>query len=320
MSEYESNPTSTPCTQIEEKLIEYRYYLQNLRALAPTTIHYYCLIASQFLTRTDQHDGLGHLPQLTSQVINDFICEVGKTVGRRTLLNVITSIRSLLRFFTWHGEIPAGLDKQIDTPRVHREEQLPRALAWETVCALLESIDRSTPIGTRDYAMLLLIATYGLRASEVVSLKLDDINWKENRLQIFQHKTARQLLLPLTDDVGESIIKYLRQGRPVVPYREIFVKHKGPDGILKPINVTNVFNRWSQRSGLSIAFQGPHCLRHSYAVHLLRQGVALKTIGDILGHSGFNSTCVYLRLNIEDLRTVPLNIPIHSPIIQGEKK
>lgn len=191
---------------------------------------------------------------------------------------------------------------------------MPRALAWETVCALLESIDRSTPIGTRDYAMLLLIATYGLRASEVVSIKLDDIHWKKNRLQIFQHKTARQLLLPLTDDVGESIIKYLRQGRPVVPYREIFVKHQGPDGRLKPINVTNVFNGWSQRSGLSIAFQGPHCLRQ------LRQGVALKTIGDILGHSGFKSTCVYLRLNIEDLRTIPLSIPTHSPILQGEKK
>jgi site-specific recombinase XerD len=164
-------------------------------------------------------------------------------------------------------------------------------------------------MGKRDYAMLSLITTYGLRASEIVTLKLEDIGWRENQLKIFQCKTATPLLLPLTDTIGEAILDYLRQGRPSVSYREIFVRHRAPSGTLKPTAVSEVFQSWARRSGLPISFQGTHCLRHSYAVHLLRQGTSLKTIGDLLGHQDFESTCVYLRLNIEDLRTVALPLP-----------
>src|SRR3990167_6532027 len=184
------------------------------------------------------------------------------------------------------------------TPRVYREEKLPPALDWNTVCALLQSIDRSTPIGKRDYAMLLLIATYGLRANEIVNLKLDDIDWRSMRLRINQHKTFKTLLLPLTEDASKAIIEYLQHGRPLVHYREIFVRHNLPQGILKPISVTDVFNSRSRRSGLSIPYQGPHCLRHSYAVYLLRQGVSIKTIGDLLGHKNLQSTYIYMRLNL----------------------
>jgi integrase/recombinase XerD len=120
------------------------------------------------------------------------------------------------------------------------------------------------------------------------------------------------LLLPLTNAVGESIIEYLTKGRPEVHCREIFVRHQSPRGTLKSTAISEAFQAWSRRSGLEIPFQGPHCIRHSFAVHLLRQGTSLKTIGDILGHRDIQSTCVYLRLNIEDLRTVPLCMPTLS--------
>jgi site-specific recombinase XerD len=97
-----------------------------------------------------------------------------------------------------------------------------------------------------------------------------------------------------------------------LPYREVFLRCRTPDGLLKPTAVTEAFQAWSRKSGLAIPFQGAHCIRHSYAVHLLRQGTPLKTIGDILGHRSAESTCVYLRLAIEDLRNVALPLPQES--------
>ena len=207
------------------------------------------------------------------------------------------------------GEVPVGLDSQIDTPRVYRGERLPRSLPWATVQAFLASIDRSAPIGKRDYAMFQLIANYGLRASEVVGLKLDDIRWRSGCLVVYSRKSAAPLSLPLTDAVGDSLVSYLRQGRPQQCYREVFLRHRAPAGILKPTAVTEAFQAWSRRSGLTIPFKGCHCLRHSYATHLLRQGTSLKTIGDLLGHRSTESTCVYLRLAVEDLRGVALDLP-----------
>lgn len=303
---------------IEENLIYYCDYLDNVRGLAPHTVQGHLLTASRFLTRFKSRGGLFYLPKLTTQDIEDFIRDTGSRVERETLRHVIAHLRSYLRFLAARGEAPAGLDDQIDTPRIYRDEKLPRALPWETVHLLLQSIDRSTAIGKRDYAMLLCIATYGLRVSEVVGLKLEDIKWRANCLHVFQRKTVTPLMLPLTDAVGNGIIDYIHDGRPSTSYREIFVRHDAPITALTTKAVSGAFRRSILRSGLSIPLQGPHCLRHSYAVHLLRQGVSLKTIGDVLGHRSLESTCVYLRLNIDDLRTVPLNLPILSAPAQED--
>ena len=159
------------------------------------------------------------------------------------------------------GEIPTGLDAQIDTPRVYRGEQLPRALPWDTVRALLDSIDRATPMGRRDYAIFLLMATYGLRACEVVTLTLDDVEWRAGRLRIPQRKTRGSLWLPLTDEGGTALLDYLRHGRhaltvrrqrvpfrggPPRSYRELFLRCRTPTGVLKPTAVTEAFQAWSK--------------------------------------------------------------------------
>jgi integrase/recombinase XerD len=178
------------------------------------------------------------------------------------------------------------------------------------VSALLRSIDRATPLGRRDYAMLLLIATYGLRTSEVVALTLDDILWRRRELCVPRRKVAGALLLPLTDEVGAALLDYLQHGRPSQPTRIVFLRHRPPAGVLKPTAVTEVFQAAVRRSRLAIPFHGAHCLRHSLAVRLLRRGVSVKAIGDVLGHRHVESTCVYLRLAVEDLREVALSLPI----------
>jgi site-specific recombinase XerD len=198
---------------------------------------------------------------------------------------------------------------RIDTARVYRDEKLPRALPWETIRAFLRSIDRSTSMGRRDYAMFMLIVTYGLRACEVVSLKLDDIGWRSMQLRVSRPKVRSALVLPLTDEVAAAMLAYLQAGRPDLSHREVFLRERAPTGTLKPTAVTEAFQGRVRRSGLPILYQGPHCLRHSLAVHLLRQGTPLKVIGDLLGHRSAESTCVYLRLDVEDLREVAIELP-----------
>ena len=144
--------------------------------------------------------------------------------------------------------------------------------------------------------MFVLIATYGLRASEVVAIDLDDIRWRQGILRIHQRKTSSPLELPLTNEALSALVKHLKRTPPPAPYRRVFLRMRAPIGVLKPTAVTEAFQALVRNSGLDIPFQGPHCLRHSYAVHLLKYGTPLKTIGDILGHRTAESTSMYLRL------------------------
>jgi integrase len=148
-----------------------------------------------------------------------------------------------------------------------------------------------------------------LRASEVVALSLDDIRWRQGSLQINQRKTSSPLELPLTNEILSALVRHLKRTPPPAPYRRVFLRMRAPIGVLKPTAVTEAFQALVRKSGLSIPYQGPHCLRHSYAVHLLKKGIPLKTIGDILGHRTAESTSMYLRLATGDLREVALEVP-----------
>jgi integrase/recombinase XerD len=208
------------------------------------------------------------------------------------------------------GEIARGLDSSIDTPRVYRGERLPRSLPWETVQAFLAAIDRSTPMGRRDYAMFLLIATYGLRTSEVAALRLDDIEWRAGRLRVPRPKT-KDADCPSPDGGDRRGAPRLLATRPPAP--------AVPRGLPARARSRRTARAHGRHGGIpgdgraaarfAIPYQGPHCLRHSLAVHLLRQGTSLKAIGDLLGHRSAESTCVYLRLHVDDLRDAALDLP-----------
>ena len=312
-------------TRIEQRVAVYRTYLEQVRGFAPSTVTHHGRTAGELLAHIGYEEHPTRLAAVGRQDLDAFVRAVAPRQSRASLQHVVAHLRAFLRFLASAGEIPPGLDTQIDTPRVYRGEKLPRALPWDTVRALIETIDRTSPLGRRDYAIFLLMATYGLRACEVVTLTIDDVQWRAERLRIAQRKTRGSLWLPLTDEVGTALLDYLRLGRsalsvrrqrvpfrggPPRSYRELFLRGRTPTGVLKPTAVTEAFQAWSKRSGLAIPFQGPHCVRHSYAVHLLRSGLSLKTIGDLLGHRTLESTCVYLRLAVDDLRDVALSLPV----------
>jgi integrase/recombinase XerD len=299
-------PVATPRDML---VAAYRDHLERVRGLAASTVAHHSFTASELLGFLGVDGDRAVLCQLGPQQVEAFLRAVGPRVSRESLQHTVAHLRSFLRFLASRGEVARGLDTSIDTPRVYRGERLPRALAWETVLAFLTGIDRATPMGQRDYAMFLLIATYGLRTCEVAALRLDDIEWRAGQLRVPRPKTRTPIVLPLTQEVGAALVDYVQHSRPELPYREVFLRVRAPAGPLKPTAVTEAFQGWTRRCGLPISYQGPHCLRHSVALHLLRQGTSLKAIGDLLGHRSAESTCVYLRLHVDDLRSVALDLP-----------
>jgi site-specific recombinase XerD len=287
-------------------------HLYDRRGYAHSTVRRQVQIAGEFLEWLDFESNPEKLSSLGQEDVEGFIRHLGKRMGRVALQKPIATLRNFLRFMASSGCIPPGLESRIDTPRVYRQEQLPCALPWITVQAFIRSIDRTTAAGIRDYAMFSLMATYGLRSCDIVALKLEDIEWRADRMRICQSKTGNPLELPLTPEVGSALYRYLKKVPRYGNYRQVFLRLRAPAGPLKPTAVTEAFQAWSRRSGLDIPFKGPKCLRHSYAIHLLRHGLPLKTIGDLLGHRSVESTAVYLRLATEDLRDVALHVPVST--------
>jgi site-specific recombinase XerD len=300
----QETPAASPAKELSD---EYASFLYNVRGSAASTISSHRLASRCFLDHLEA-SGIA-LCSIQPRDIEAYVTQAGKRLCRASLQHEIGAVRGLLRFLATDGRVRTGLDRQIDTPRLYRLEQLPRALPWGVVTALLKTIDRKSDMGLRDYAMFLLIATYGLRASEVVAISLDDIRWRQGSLRIHQRKTSSPLELPLTNEVSAALVKHLQRTPPTAPYRKVFLRMRAPIGLLKPTAITEAFQALVRKSGLEVPFHGPHCLRHSLAVQLLRNGTPLKTIGDILGHRSAESTSVYLRLATGDLREVSLPVP-----------
>jgi integrase/recombinase XerD len=202
--------------------------LYDLRGLTRATIEQHVTTAEHFLAHLDYELQPERLAALTASAVEAFVRRAGKRLSRATLQHRVAQLRGFLRFLASSGLVRPGLDSQIDTPRVYRQEHLPRSLPWPTVQRLLQSIDRGTPRGLRDYTMLFLIATYGLRACEVVALTLDAIDWRGRRLHVPPRKNGAPLVLPLTDAAGTVLLRYLRRGRPSSPHRELFLRHRAP--------------------------------------------------------------------------------------------
>jgi integrase len=298
-----------PPTASECELQAHGAYLQEMRGLGAATVlgHQRRLRFFLRFLKFDQRPAV--IRTLRMDQIDAFLRQAAKTNNRFSLQHVVASLRSFLRHQHAQGILKQPLHQQIDTPRTYRLEQLPRALPWSQVVALLRSIDRSQPDGIRDFTMLYLAARYGLRSGELVRLTLDHLDWRAGTLQVPQRKTRQTLQLPLTDEAGTVLAQYLKAARPRSEHRELFLRRRAPAGALAPTAVHDILEDRIHRSGLKLPTVGTHVLRHSFAVHLLRRGVPMKQIGDALGHRDAESTAVYLRLAVDDLRAVGLPVP-----------
>jgi integrase len=222
--------------------------------------------------------------------------------------HVVAALRAFLRYASSLGLVQPGLSI-IDTPRVYRNELPPRAIPWPLVIKLLRSVDRSSKAGWRDYAILHLMAYYGLRPSEIADLRLDSIDLEMKTCRVEQRKTLSAVVLPLSEQTASLLRQYLHRERPDSPLPQLFLRVRRPSGGLSNFAVCDVFYKRAALSGLPLGEYSAYTLRHSFAMRLLERGVGVKSIGDILGHRSLEATCVYLRLDISSLRSVALPVP-----------
>jgi integrase/recombinase XerD len=309
-----------PCLgPVEREIQDYSSYLSNTRGLVERTVRNHGQQLRGFLKFLRFDHGPRLLRQLQRPKIEVFMRHAARTNNRSSLQSVVAMLRTFLRWRHTRGLLSRPLHLQIDTPRVYRGEQLPRALPWHQVQELLRSIDRSEPKGQRDFAMLYLTAAYGLRSAELVQLTLDDIDWQRRTLRIRRTKNKRALELPLTDEAATILIGYLRKARLKSNHRHLFQRVYAPGGPMQRTALREVLAERIRRSGLALPSCGAHVLRHSFAMRMVQQGLSFKAIGDALGHRDIQSTSAYIRLDVESLREVALRVPdtasSHPPVL-----
>ena len=291
---------------LHEVIDEYQVFLADVRGFSPSTIGYHTQTVQRLFNQACPD--LVALSNLLQEAVDHFIERAGKTISRHSLQHTIAHLRSFLKFCADRNHTKMRLGA-IDMPRVYRGELPTRALDWAVVCNLLQSIDQSSLEGLRDHAILYLMAHCGLRPSEVAGLTVDAIDWNATTLQVKQCKTRSKIVLPL-DDQGQSVIyRYLKLRPADAPWKEMFLKVRCPADPIKGATIGDIYDKRVRLSGLPITKSSPYSLRHSFAMRLLQGGVAIKTIGDFLGHRSLESTCVYLRLHVEALREVGLPVP-----------
>ncbi len=292
-------------------LAAYKEQLTAVRGLAASTVTHHMNTAEVFLNEA-LPPGMP-ISGLSRSAVERHVVAMGNRISRQSMQHCVAHLRSFLRFCHARGLLLQPLDA-IDTPRVYRDELPPRALPWPTVLQLLRSIDRRQGKGCRDYAILHLVSHYGLRPCEVAALRLDSIDWEACTLRVEQRKTSSALTLPLASRTVRILQHYLLQGRPPSDRQELFLRARCPSGPLGKYAVGEVYRDRADRSGL-VELRGTsvYSLRHTFAMRLLDRGVGIKLIGDVLGHRALESTCVYLRLQLDALRDVALPLPSATP-------
>jgi site-specific recombinase XerD len=222
-------------------------------------------------------------------------------------------LRCLLRFVHATGRTGSDFSLCVTSPTLYALESIPSCLTSEEISTVADSTRKDQgPKGLRDYAILTLLSTYGLRAGEIVRLKLEDIDWRADRIRVLHSKTSAHSFLPLLPTVGDALLEYLRRGRPLTDAREVFIRTCAPyQGFAQGSSLYTVIRGRLDAAGVQpVGKRGPHAFRHARAVSLLRAGVSQKVIGDVLGHRSAASTTPYLKLATEDLRDVALEIPM----------
>jgi site-specific recombinase XerD len=217
---------------------------------------------------------------------------------------MVSAMRSFLRFLFRYGETKSDLSTAVPTVPAWRLSGIPKYIKLEEIESLLESCDQTTSVGRRNYSILLLIARLGLRAGEVVSLELDDINWRASELTI-RGKGQFCDHLPLPQSVGAALAIYLKTDRPKCSTRKVFVRMRAPyRGFKDSSTVSTIVRRTVEKSGLITPSKGAHLLRHSLATGMLRKGASMVEVGELLRHRSLNSTEIYAKVDIEGLHSI----------------
>jgi site-specific recombinase XerD len=277
-------------------------HLDEERGLLVSTCNAYVSVIRQLLSRRF-HSGPVNLGHLRADDVTRFVVHQARK-SPRCMKVIVSALRVFLRWLHQRGDTNTNLAGCVPAVADWRLATVPKSLPSEQVKSLLQHCDRTTVLGRRDYAILLLLARLGLRAGEVVAMELDDLDW-ESGLLVVRGKGRRQDRLPLSRDVGAAIAAYLRYGRPQCPTRRVFVRARAPRrGFVGPVAISDIVKRRLKRAGLEPPRKGAHTMRHALACTMLRRGASLAEIGQVLRHRSPDTTAIYAKVDIAALRAL----------------
>jgi integrase/recombinase XerD len=278
-------------SSVERLLVVYRAYLFDERSLAEGTIRYYERVARLFLNSISKGDGLD-VAAITTGDVSRFVLAECRRRSVGTAKTVVMALRSLLRYLYVEGLSATALVGAVPAVAPWRSASLPRALDRADLARLLASCDRRSITGRRDFAVLVVLARLGLRAGEVAALCLDDIDWGAGEVLV-RGKGDRHERLPLPEDVGDALAKYLRRGHAGVECRSLFLRVHAPTGGLSGAGVSNIVRAACRRAGVPEV--GAHRLRHFVGTETLRAGASLSEIGQLLRQRSSFTTGLYAK-------------------------
>lgn len=288
---------------------QFKEHLLHVRGLAPHTISMYGAWARRFLTEQLGNEA-SDLNTLRAADVITFVQHQARTHQPGELKRMTTALRSFLRYAQFQGDVEPGIVAAVPAVASWTSTPaLPRAISTEHACRALDACDRHTAIGSRDYAVLLLLARLGLRAGEVVALLLDDVDWDSGRIRV-RGKAGREAWLPLPTDVGQAIAAYLQHARPSAPDRHLFLRASAPiRGLRSGMAVASIVAHALRSAGIDTPRRGAHQFRHALATQMLHRGASLTEIGELLRHRSPQTTAIYARVDLAALRALALPWP-----------
>jgi len=303
-------PTTAEEIAMHAVICDYDAWMVELRGLSARTREHGRIEGRSLLRWL--HDHGKSVAGLCVADLDAYVAWRGISMRRSSKVVMVSALRGVLRYLHGSGRMPMDLADAIEGPPIYALEGIPSTIRREDTEQALKAArcDRS-PLGRRDYAIMMLLSTYGLRAGEITGLRLSDIDWRHERLRIRHTKTGAYSELPLLRGPANALLDYLKRGRPATTLREVFLRALAP---YRPLSsngaLHSIVTRRLQAVGVSLPGKhGAHVMRHSRAASLLSGGVPIKVIGDVLGHRSERSTAVYLKLATDDLRAVALDLP-----------
>lgn len=297
-------PPVTAPRPYAEHVAQFADFMLRERGLSPRTVESRCRAIHEFLARIDEA-GL-RLDALTVAQVDELLAKKVRddAYARVTIRAYASTLRAFFRYAEGRGWCRPGVAAAIMAPRVFPYETLPAGLSRDDVNRPLAAAQGDRPAAIRDRALLMLLAVYGLRAGEVVGLRLEDFDWEREALTIPHGKRQQPRTYPLCRPVGEAVLRYLREVRPRSSRREVFLTLRAPFRPLPWGGLGQAVRRRLRALNVPLPHYGPHALRHACATHLLAQGLSLKEIGDHLGHRSPETTRIYAKVDLVGLRTV----------------
>jgi site-specific recombinase XerD len=298
-----------PSSSVEYWLRNFAHHVEHVSGCAPRSREHYVRYARR-LCQELFADGEVDWTRLSADAITRFVRREAAKLHPSACGQPVTATRALIRYLAFEGLVSDGLLGAVPAVLTKRHATIPRALPVADVERVISACREGSPYGLREKAIVLLLARLGLRAGEVIRLRLDDIDWVRGCLRVPAGKTHRERSLPLSQEVGEVLAAYLRYARPASVHRELFLRWRPPFSPLQSsTSIGTLIRKLLHRAGIRVYRSGAHTLRHSLATGLVCNGVSFKLVADVLGHHSLATTEIYAKLDLGALSQVALPWP-----------